>query len=302
MIRVRYPRVAVGNGSYCYAGPDCKLHGKAANIKTESSDLSTESSPVQSDEWSRQEFASKLEACNKAYDEAVKASKFVENLSDLKGNALMKGYLARESDDGTGYHVYKADASLLATGTKVLYQEIASAAADGVLAPKKANDLRKELSEYSNQVLRPQAAEDKKLMEKLQNRYIKEGANQGAIHNRQQQLASARIRQGLPAVLDKDTVTPALYPVTELSNKQLLEYYQCGRKKSFNSEQEAQYSISVVGDPSLQSYKCSHCDKTHTGHGGGQNSEEEQLLSAARHWDKFPEKSNMFAFAKGLIN
>jgi hypothetical protein len=285
MTRVRYPRVAVGNGSYCYAGPDCKLHGKAANTKTESSDLSTGNSQAQTDGWSRQDFSSKLEACNKAYDEAVKASKFVENLSDLKGNALMKGYLARESNDGTGYHVYKADASLLATGTRVLYQEIASAAADGVLAPKKANDLRKELSEYSNQVLRPQ-----------------EGANQGAIHNRQQQLASARIRQGLPAVLDKDTVTPALYPVTELSNKQLLEYYQCGRKKSFNSEQEAQYSISVVGDPSLQSYKCSHCDKTHTGHGGGQNSEEEQLLSAARHWVKFPEKSNMFAFSKGLIN
>lgn len=304
MARVRYPRVSVGDGRFCYAGPSCKLHGITGKLRTatRAPEATAAGSEAAHDVWSDEGFAESVVEAGDAYASAVRGSQHVRSLDDMGGKALLKGYLARMADDGDGFYVYKADASLVSVGTGALFKRIAAAVEDGSLSADRAQVLRGRLSAYMGEVLRPQAAADKKLMDRLQDKFRNGNVDSRAYRNWEKQRAAARVKQGGPARIASDEpAAPPLVSVDSLSEEQLLEYYQCGRKRTLNSAGEAAAFIREQGDPGLHSYSCRHCGKLHAGHGSGDTPVETQLVSARRQWEFSPGKANLFAFSKGLV-
>jgi hypothetical protein len=290
MSKTSYPRSPVGDGKFCYSGPNCRRHGGLQNA----------GSLVEGKEDFISSFASRLAGCKTSYFEAVENSRFVKSLSELKGKALLKGFLAHQCAEHDGYHVYKSDDALLRTGTRQLFLDVSTEVQKGSLSLVDANKLRAELVAYSRENLEPHRVADKAMMDRLQLRYSHESPDRNAVNAREQQLVTARLQQGITEV-KVPVVHDLLYPVENVGDEMLLEYYQCGRKQGFGNISIAEEKIVEQNDPGLSAYTCRHCPKTHIGHGGGLISEQEQLVSAKRHWITFPEKSNMFAFAKSLI-
>lgn len=282
MKRTRYPRVAIGNGSYCYAGPNCKLHGNKSVVSSAKNEITTV------EEWSEEGFQQKLDKVATAYQNAVSMSKFVKSLADLKDVEKFNNYCARKIEDGTGYFVYKTSDELPRLGIGVVLDEINKAVDSGVIAKDQVYGLRNSLFTFVASELQTQRDKDKQTMGDLKNAYNRHGPSDKPFTTKN------NTRKKTPKTR---------YPSENLSKQQLLEYHQCYRKRAFSSEAEAKQFVQNEGEsPGLNVYNCDYCTKVHIGHGGQKKPEYQQLKSAKWHWDNNPDKADVYAFAKKLID
>jgi hypothetical protein len=111
------------------------------------------------------------------------------------------------------------------------------------------------------------------------------------------------MKNGIYGVGDKNKthIPTLLLSESKVSDKTVLEYWQCGRKVKHHSQQEAEIHQIAVNDTGMGAYKCSHCDSFHNGHGDGKTKIEVQIEKAREHWNANPLKSNMFVEEKRLL-
>lgn len=284
MTRTRYPRVPVGNGSYCYAGPACKIHSAAS-------------------------AAYHIQKMNEANDESVKTfqrlvkeeGQFVLALEDLGDEALLRGRAAYYSEKDKGFYVYNSSDINVAV-VEILrkpLKDFNQAVADGIFPKDQANDTRNKLLAISKTPgYKNLQNVNRKTLIDFQNSF---DASEDAIEKRNKQRELARslsIRQP-KVVYDR----PVMVPESKIDDATMLEYWRCGRKTKFEDTAAGTKMIQELNETeTMSTYTCDYCPKVHIGHGFGKGPEDEALVKARAHWTENAEKANLFAFAKGWLN
>lgn len=106
-----------------------------------------------------------------------------------------------------------------------------------------------------------------------------------------------------------DTLVPSIIPpkvpINKLSDENLLEFYECFRKRKYLSENMAIVAIEIFHEAektSMSAYECSHCREYHIGHTSKSKSITQQKRdNAATYWNAYPDKADRFALFKGLL-
>lgn len=287
----KHPRYPVGDGKYCYSGPDCKLHGwRTPQLVKETT------------EASKKAVAAYL-------DYIHENSKNVSSAEELGETALFKGLGAYYCEEHHTYHVYSLEA---ANSTNVRLH-ISDAIQPQITAILNSSIERKSpvLKDWSEDVRKTARAELSGLMKQNRSNMVALQAEfrsnpsdpevlLDAIAARAEQYEQDRERSGVYRVpKPKGPVVP-LRPEPNVNDSQLLKYWQCGRKRAFNSSESVNAFLGSQSDHELNAYHCRHCSQWHMGHGTGNSPVDEQLERARVHWVRYPDKVNQFVIAEGL--
>lgn len=182
-----------------------------------------------------------------------------------------------------------------------LFREVAAAHKEGLISTEEANAVRGEIKKHQDVTIKEAYRDDRKTLRNMQIDYSHQEESAGALLVREEAAEIAR-RLAFKPVKEPVEYSPPKIDEAKVSDETVLEYWQCGRKTQFDTVEVGQKTINSQKETETMSvYQCGHCPKFHIGHGFGRDSVASQLVRAREHWMKFPEKSNMFAFAKGLI-
>lgn len=284
-----YSRYPVGDGKFCYSGPECKLHGWK------------QSEVYQNSVSSLQQTMQTLE--NQVHVDSLN----IQNPVELGAEALLTGYGASWCEEHNCYHVYSS-ADLYMEANKTINRLVQSVM--GVIleskVPRKSEFFKewfKEIRTMFNTPLTMLAKRDKTTMQELQEKFrtdpnIDPEILMDAFEARKEQRHQARLKSD-PSLRVREKVSSIpLKPTTfGVSNKMLLRYWQCGRKRGFNAKNDATNFIGVQKEVALNAYHCKHCSQWHVGHGDGSSSAEVQVARARNHWEANPIKVNRFVLA-----
>lgn len=122
-----------------------------------------------------------------------------------------------------------------------------------------------------------------------------------AIAEAEKQYLEARKTSLAPNSIPKNPETLKVLS-SSVDDKTVLKYWQCGRKRTFGSVEEATIFVSKNNDMELNSYSCAHCNNYHIGHGDGTTPVIEQVAKGREHWNAHPDKSNKFAASLNLFS
>lgn len=298
-----HTKIPVGNGKFCYSGPTCRMHGglwKEAEkaTKVSAGDVATFS-----------ELSVTLDEMNQItaehFNKAVHSSPTVKSLAVLGESALMPGQAARNCLEHDGQHVYPTtvfDATNKLTG--LLFTKIADSVEAGVLSVENAKTLRSRLgSESHNYDYKNEYKQDRKNLRTLQTEFSASEEAEAALLERKRHRIEARLKQQPIRTAAEREQPTLLVDQSTVSDAHMLEYWRCGRKRKFETVSAGDAMIDQLGERETMSvYACEYCSQQHIGHGFGRDPLGSQFERAREHWNKYPEKSNSFAFAKGLIN
>jgi hypothetical protein len=286
MTRIRHPRVAVGNGSYCYAGPECKLHGTAASAN-----------PVEKMKQANETSLAKY------IQSAKENGMFVKSLKDAGDEAFQADRAAYYSEEDKGFYVYVTTPALQA-GEKVIqqiYGDFNESVKNGRYPAEKVTETRKELSALKKEALyRDVYKKNRQAITAFQETLTGEDRLRSEEIRRE---VRARARDLSTRKPKEKYNRPVMVPENKIDDATMLEYWRCGRKTKFESAKYGNDMIqSMKETDTMSTYQCGYCPKYHIGHGFGVGPEAEALVKAREHWTINAEKANLFAFAKGLID
>jgi hypothetical protein len=291
-------KIPVGNGKFCHSGPECRIHGARWRVNN--------LLVVENTTELAANFDERVAALDEGFaQEICNHGKSFKHLSELGKKALYPGQSARYCEEHEAYHAYANQNSPHKVAVNKLQDSITRAVKDGVISQEESSELRSRIGKFIGTTIRPKFNDDKEHMQTLQRQYQRDpnsGSAKDARDERRNQKAKA---QGHTPYLLKPRDIPELrVPVEKVPDSLMLEFWKCGRKKRYDSVDIAKAKAQeVVSDEEeMTPYSCSYCDKHHIGHGDGSDPDEVQLERARSLWVKVPSKSNMFAFAKGLIN
>lgn len=286
MSHSRYP---VGNGKFCYSGSECKIHGWKQS------------------EVYRNSVSALQETIQNLEDQIHTDSLNIQHPAELGVNALLTGYGASWCQEHNCYHVYSSS-ELYMEVTKTnnsLVQKVVNVILESQI-PRKSETFRQWVEEVRTMFsssLTEIAKRDKVTMQELQEKFrtdpdIDPEVLMDAFEARKEQRYQARLKSD-PSLRVKEKVSSIpLRPTTfGVSDKMLLRYWQCGRKRGFNAESDATHFVGVQKEVALNAYHCKHCSQWHVGHGDGSSSAEAQVVRARNHWESNPVKVNRFVLA-----
>jgi hypothetical protein len=239
------------------------------------------------------------------YNKLVHSSRVVKHISELGDSALMPGQGARTCTEHGGHHVFPTDIfNKTNTLTRDVFHKIDEALEAGSLSPEEAKLLRSRLGPESQTYdYKQEYKQDKKNLRALQTEFAESEEAEAALLERQRHRIEERLKQEQVRTASPKEQPPLLIEESKVKDATILEYWQCGRKRQFDTVNDGNQMIDELGKREEMSvYQCGHCPKYHIGHGFGKDSVESQLERAREHWNKYAEKSNPFAFAKGLTD
>jgi hypothetical protein len=296
-------KIPVGNGKYCYSGPECRIHGELWKQTENTTKVSQGNTATFS------ELLVSLDKMNQVttehFNQAVHSYPAVKNIAELGESALMPGQAARTCSEHKGYHVYPT--TVFDDTNKFIGQsfaQIASSVEAGVLSTDDAKILRKRLGpESHNYDYKTDYKQDRKNLRTLQSEFANLEEAEAALLERKRHRIEERLKQQ-PIKTATEREQPALLvDQSAVSDSHMLEYWRCGRKRKFETVDAGDAMIDQLGERETMSvYACEYCSQQHIGHGFGRDPLGSQFERAREHWNKYPEKSNPFAFTKGLTD
>jgi hypothetical protein len=290
-----YPRIPVGDGKFCYSGPNCRDHGG----KTAKNESTSQTYQQRFSEVIKNHLIKSKPKLTKAICES---SNSVKNLSDLGDQALLTGLAANECKEHDEYHVYSIQKmhTLVNTFRHPLMEAINEEVKTGKITQVEANVLRSDIKEQLIELNATTISYDRHIMRRFQKDFASSGLAEEAKKARELEADEARarsIRVPKPVV----PYSPPILQASEVDDKAMLTYWQCGRKTRYDSPEKGLAVIAKNGEETTMSaYKCSHCPEYHIGHGSGKEPVEGQLVRARIHWDTYTEKANKFTLENNL--
>lgn len=279
-----YQRVLISKGKYCYSGPNCKRHGTQHVLEKISK---PKVSSI--DEYVKQliPLTKRLEVIEQQY---VCSNPLTSRLDDKISDIVRSSSLVRWCGKHDGYHVYPKK------GYNKVYLQISTeivTAAKKVLTKqgrsfKELNTLHLYGVAYylSNVENNPNID-----AEFLSASYPEEVEAFEQVRWSQQERGGVHPREPVKEV--EQTV-----PASNVSDDVLLQYWKCGRKRMFGSQENA--VLATLSEKTTNSYKCDFCDGYHNGHGDGTTPISVQLVSARKHWNQNPSKVEQFVRANKI--
>lgn len=299
MASLTIPRIALGNGKFCYSGPACRQHGAKHEINAGSGSNHKFSMPTAFD-ITRQFIIIQLDAnISKVHDYICKNSVHMDSLSELGDNALVPGLGARKCKVHNSFHVYNARKALVRIPKipSTLHRFLREEETSRRLSQEQVTELHAYVKEQSTH-LEEELMESSRVLlegnaEKIKGTPLWDSARIVADSPH----ASSRLGNYSPASRIEVRLIPPRISGGSLSDPQVLEYWQCGRKIRHDTAVRAEFNAK----DNMQVYKCDHCDGYHVGHGDGSEPRESQVASGRVHWAKNAEKANRFAIRKGML-
>lgn len=290
-----YPRIPVGDGKFCYSGPNCRDHGgkSATNI------LEPKTYQQRFLEVTKEHLAKSKPKLTKAICES---SNSVKSLLDLGDQALLTGLAANKCQEHDEYHIYSIQKiNALANTFRVpLMEAIASDAKSGKITQDEATLLRNDVKDQLNELHATTIAYDRDTIRRFQRYFASSDLAEEAKKAREAEAEESR-RRSIRVPKEVVPYAPPILQASEVDDKAMITYWQCGRKTRYESPEEGLAVIAKNGEETTMSaYKCSHCPEYHIGHGSGKEPVEAQLVRARTHWNEYPEKSNKFTLENNL--
>ena len=287
-----FSKISLGNGKFCYSGPHCRQHGVI--------DPSTITTLSQFKKLIEERTQDSYVAFRKYVCEN---SKDVTDLAELGKDAFDSKYAAHKCEEHGVYHYYEvqpASVFLRAFGLGAV-QDVVPQMKERVFNKEESLQVRAIASEAYKISSQLTFRADKGVLYGFQRKMHNTEMGQQAYQERLVRSAEAR-ESSIWTPKEAVPYEPVKIAAADVDDKVMLEYWQCGRKKVYDTFEKADAFIKKTNEANpMTAYVCSHCGQYHTGHGGGGYPVEEQLVRAREHWDSVSEKSNIFAFAKGLI-
>lgn len=293
-----HTKIPVGNGKFCHSGPECRIHGSRWRVNN--------LLVVEDTKELAENFDERVAAIDEGFaQEICNHGSTFKHISELGKKALYPGQSARYCDEHEAYHAYVNKNSPHKVAVNKLQDSITRAVKDGSISQEESSELRGRIGKFIGSTIRPEVEADKEHMQKLQRQYQRDPRSGAAKDARDERRIKKAKEQGhVPRLLKPREIPELRVPVATVPDALMLEFWKCGRKKRYDSVNIAQAKAQEVvsGEEDMTPYSCSYCNKHHIGHGDGSDPDDVQLERARALWVKVPEKSNMFAFAKGLIN
>lgn len=284
-------RIPLGNGKFCYSGPNCRVHNIYQNVL---------------ERYPKEEENAYQETLDSIHED----SRDIETLADLGKDALLKGIRVHWCEEHNIYHAYTSfKINLIGqefTRSKArevgnLYGEKGNQNKAGVQA---AIETLKKLQKGG--LLAALQKEDLNSYKTLYSNYLEDDSidsedRMDAIAEAERQYIEAR-NASLGSSFNPKVIEGLKVLSSSVKDDTVLKYWQCGRKRSFSAVNEANDFVSKNKDFELNPYSCSHCDGYHVGHGDGTTPVVEQVAKGREHWNAHPEKSNKFAASLNLFS
>jgi len=292
-------KIPVGNGKFCHSGPECRIHGARWRVNS--------MLVVENTKELVPNFDERVAALDEGFTQEIcnHSSSSFKHISELGKKALIPGQSARYCEEHEAYHAYANQNSPHKVAVNKLQNSVSRAVEDGTISQEESSELRSRIGKFIGTTLRPKFNADKEHMQALQRQYQRDPQSRDAKDARDERRIKKAKEQGhVPYLLKPREIPELRVPVGDVPDSLMLEFWKCGRKKRYDSVDIAQSKAkeTVSGEEEMTPYSCSYCDKHHIGHGDGSDPDSVQLERARALWVKVPSKSNMFAFAKGLID
>jgi hypothetical protein len=297
MSSLTIPRIALGNGKFCYSGPSCRQHGTKHEVNALSKPKFTMPTPF---ELTQQSVEIQLAAnIGKVHDYICKNSVHMKSLSELGDDALVPGLGARKCEVHGSFHVYNTNKALVVIPRSLgaLHKFLRDEEKSGRLSQEETKELHARVKTHS-ELLEEELTNSTRVLlegnaEKIKGTALWDQAQMIAASPH----ASSRLGNYSSAPVQAGDVIPPRISGDSLSDSQVLRYWQCGRKIRHDSEVRAEFNVK----DNMKVYKCTHCDGYHVGHGDGSEPIESQVVSGRAHWSKNAEKADKFAIRQGLL-
>jgi hypothetical protein len=321
--------IALGNGRFCYSGPNCRKHSVRTSVSY--------SSP-------QEEFNSKLDALNftatesrlaedleESFDDNLDSfrnfvcteSTSLSSLEELGENSFSKGMGATWCEEHNAYHVF--DLNVMNRKIVQLRGDDHRLVTDALLDQETSDIYRNKIQDFYTKNLASVLQDGKKTLSDFR------GSISGTDLARVAEKARHEERMAAKGIPFDQTSTPkqtkpddqkrqmfldkrkhqieakkkrVLVPPEKVDKKLLLEYYVCSRKQKHASTEAAHNAMIRNHNKELalfSAYPCEYCGQVHIGHTPKAQNTHATLMHAKKHWAENPDKSNIFAFAKGLI-
>jgi hypothetical protein len=299
-----FKRVPVGDGSFCYSGPGCKLHAAEHKEFLVSSLVS--------------DFEGRHANVGNVVSDAICEGSVddLNSLEDLGVDSHAPGLAVRKCEKHGVYHRYNKDRisgviSRFNSQAKAPFREgLVQAKNDGLLTGPDIPVYSGKISFILGDTSRLAGLDaDTQTLKEYQSSLRKSNPElyEASLAKRKGHSESARAAfvegiqtPGYQGDKPKEkVVVPPKVASENVPPAALLEYWKCGRKSSYSSFGEAESN--KTKNDTLSTYKCNYGDHYHLGHGDGKSSDESQLEKAAVHWKYHSELADLFAFQKKLI-
>lgn len=299
-MRKRFPKVPVGKNSFCYSGPNCRQHGTEQFVHAVAQKLDSEKFKNYLSDDAAKSYA---QLPTVLADQICENSIDLNDLHELDDDSMLPGQATRWCNDHDAYHVFETGTFVNTTLIKSRQEanlKIKAAFQTGDITGPELQSLLQEAKENQKKftILLDEA---KATLAAYQHSIVGTQLRERADAKRELYRAEHRAMS---------TITPKVYvpegppklDESKVPDAVMLEYWQCGRKRTHESMDAANtWLADKASHDTMDGYACRHCGSFHVGHGGGLDSVESQLERARVHWTKNSSKSDVFAFKKSLI-
>ncbi len=282
--------IALGNGKFCYAGPNCRVHA------------TFDAEPVQ-DKTNAPKIVEMVEDQIQAFQKVEQAwicnqPKSLNSLDNKQKVLLDSNSGARWCLEHNTYHIY-----LISELKAKLYNPYKSEMISKLLSFLKTNQNGLQDTNFYNHYisakmnnLTPGIRGDLKTIESL------DPENFQTFVNKVEEDRKRHIATGQGGHHQKVTRTPIplLLKENQVSDEIMLEFWRCDRKQKYVNFDEAEFGRKAT-DPTGHVYKCLHCDGYHIGHGDGKGTEEATIRKARSMWHRFPKQANNIVRKHNLV-
>lgn len=284
-------KIPVGDGSFCYTGPSCKVHG----ARWEAYRLVEDADTTSLQNTLPQRLQALKDVANYELCEAALAT---NKEQDKLGSVLFqKGVALSYCELHQAYHAFtrapleKKYSDLITQLHKTT--ELARKSED--ISLEDAVKIHEDVNVYAGKYVRSIISggyQEMKTVKNIHMESLREKERRG--------LATKPTRQDLPEEI-KSSKTVLVNPDT-VDKMVLIEYWRCGRKARHAQLDSAKKAAEELSHGTGSVYRCPYCRQYHVGHGDGQKSQKDDIAKKARrHWRTNPARANLFAFSKGML-
>jgi hypothetical protein len=282
----KFSRIPVGNGSYCYSGPNCSLHGAKPTVNLDETKDQTALRHIQDSIRDNIEDAQKTEQ-----KFLCKSDQNAEDMQEIYQGLVHSRRSARWCPEHKTNHIYTIRTfahQMKSTNSKNLNILVLNTL-KSLNVDLKGMSVMLEYARNYEQTLRTQSMKhDQENLRSIDPEFYDKVTG---YHN----LMKQTMKNGEVFRSDKDKYDkPLMLSQEKISDEQMLHYWQCGRKVKHPTFEKAETHQIMVNDTGMGAYKCPHCGNYHNGHGDGQTKREVQIEKAREHWTENPEKANSY--------